>query len=453
MTLLRTPLAVACATICACTTQHSTLPQPNAGEALDHLSVQTGTIHHALLSPVALDVRDGLTLDEATALAVAANPRLRTVRAEKGIAAAQLVQAEILPNPELSAGAEAPAFGVTAGQQTTEHIDVAWEVSALFTRDAEVQVAAAHEREVELDIAWQEWQVALEARVQWRRLAAIEAQIAISRSTEADLRTVLETLERARQTRDVTTVEVAAAHSALDDAALATKEIERSRARAMRALARVLGVRADSAISLQGADVSVPAPPPVDELRSQLAERRLDLLALRFGYESAEARVRAAVLSRIPRLAFDVGVARDNAGAGTVGLGVTVGLPIFDRAQGRVGLETATRSRVRDEYAARVFEANADLDDAYAEVLLAREAAALADESLPRAEALVATYRTALSEHLVDIPSVYAAINALNARRIDALRRHVEIADLTTALELTSGRLLSTTTSTTRSLP
>ena len=183
-------------------------------------------------------------------------------------------------------------------------------------------------------------------------------------------------------------------------------------------------------------------------LMDDIVSRRLDLAAFRMGYESEEQRLRAAVLTRVPRVAIEAGLARDNSDVGTAGVGLSISLPVFDRAQGRIAIESATRAQLHAEYDARVYTARADLEDAYAELGLARQALATTEATLQHLEQLVDTYRTALAQHLVDVPSLYLALNTLNVRRLDILRRREEIGDLVTAIELASGQLVPTQGST-----
>ncbi len=393
---------------------------------------------------VTIDLQDGLSIDEAMAIAVIANPELRAVRTEREIAAAQIVQARLLPNPDLSIGFDQPAFGSTAGTSTALSAGISWEITSLITRNANARAAEATREAVQLDVAWQEWRVAIEARLQWRRLAATEQELAAARTSESDLRIIADTLSTAAASRDATAIEASTARSALDAAVLARMDLDREHDRARRDLARVLGLGLDASLVLQDPNSDVAgALPPRDRLEAELAQHRLDLLALRFGYESEQARLRAAVLSRFPRVSIGVTAARDATDVGTVGAGLTISLPVFDRAQGLVALESATRNQLRDEYAARMFAASTDLDDAYAEVTFARAALQRAEDTIPHLEQLVATYRMALSQHLVDVPNVYAAVDALNGRRVEVLRRRQEVGDLLTKIELASGQLLS----------
>src|SRR5579872_6917778 len=66
------------------------------------LRVEAKALRHPLLPAVELDTTKGLSPDEAAVLAVLINPTLRAARTQRQASAAQLLQAGILPNPELS---------------------------------------------------------------------------------------------------------------------------------------------------------------------------------------------------------------------------------------------------------------------------------------------------------------------------------------------------------------
>src|SRR4051794_35819849 len=74
----------------------------------DTLNVAASDLHHPILKPLALDLERGLSPDDAAVLAVIANPSLRGERDRRNIASAQLVQAGLLPNPQLTAGLDFP---------------------------------------------------------------------------------------------------------------------------------------------------------------------------------------------------------------------------------------------------------------------------------------------------------------------------------------------------------
>src|SRR5438067_744570 len=66
------------------------------------MAFDAGAIKHPLLAPVRLNLRDGISPDEAAVLAVLLNPTLRAARNQRNIARAQVILAGILPNPQLT---------------------------------------------------------------------------------------------------------------------------------------------------------------------------------------------------------------------------------------------------------------------------------------------------------------------------------------------------------------
>jgi outer membrane protein, heavy metal efflux system len=82
------------------------------------LQVAAAQLHHPLLPPVPLNLRSGLGPDQAAILAVILSPKLRADRDRRGLAAAQLIQAGILPNPSIGYTYGFVVGGLTAGYRT-----------------------------------------------------------------------------------------------------------------------------------------------------------------------------------------------------------------------------------------------------------------------------------------------------------------------------------------------
>ena len=138
--------------------------------AMDVLRVQARSIRHPLLAPLEMRQDEGVSPDEAAVLAVLANPSLRAVRDERGLAAAQVLQAGLLPNPSVSWGNEFPYAG--PDNIVAYSVGVSWDISALVSHGAKLDAAKAQAASVDLDIAWQEWQVAQSAKsAAWKVLS------------------------------------------------------------------------------------------------------------------------------------------------------------------------------------------------------------------------------------------------------------------------------------------
>jgi outer membrane protein, heavy metal efflux system len=180
------------------------------------IRIEARQIKHPLLKPIELDMRDGLSADEAAILAVLANLKLRSVRDQRGIASAQVLQAGILPNPQLSYTRDIPTGNAEQGLVPGYGINLNWEVTALISRSAKIAAATSDAASVNLDVAWQEWQTAEAAKLQVLHLYFLDRQLEIAGAEEEGLRQNLDVVRRALDRGFVTTIEVAAAEAALN---------------------------------------------------------------------------------------------------------------------------------------------------------------------------------------------------------------------------------------------
>jgi outer membrane protein TolC len=115
--------------------------------------------------------------------------------------------------------------------------------------------------------------------------------------------------------------------------------------------------------------------PPIDPagvtaLLPNLADRRPDLIALQLGYRSEEEKVRIAILAQFPALVFGGTGGRDTSDVQSAGPQITMDLPIFDRSQGKIAVERATRQQLYDEFSTRLATAKAEVRGMQAEAAL-----------------------------------------------------------------------------------
>src|SRR3954471_23421638 len=106
---------------------------------VDHLADAASRVDAGGARPaVKIDLSDGLSPDEAALVAVVANPALRAERGRLAVASAELLQARILPNPQLTANVDPVIGGNTEGTTTGYGVGVDWEITALVAHDARV---------------------------------------------------------------------------------------------------------------------------------------------------------------------------------------------------------------------------------------------------------------------------------------------------------------------------
>ena len=165
-------------------------------------------------------------------------------------------------------------------------------------------------------------------------------------------------------------------------------------------------------------------------------------MALRRGYQSQEETLRAAILAQFPRINLGFNRASDTSNVHTTGLGVSIDLPIFDRNQGGIATERATRRKLYDESLNRLFEARSQIAMSLADLRSLMEQIASAESAIPAMERLVGTYRNALARGNADVLSYYTAIGTLAQKRLDLIKLKQQLVQNRIALEIASGQYL-----------
>jgi outer membrane protein TolC len=320
---------------------------------------------------------DGLDMDEVAMLAVANNPQLRQARDALGIARAQSFAAGLLPDPQLGVTADHPTNG-TAGNTNGFNLNLNYDVNALLQRSSRKGAAQAEMQKVNLDLLWQEWQVVSQARLLFTQLSAQKAlmtQLQISRTLLADR---YQNTQKALSAGNVTLDMASADLIALQNVERQINDLEIKRLKNRASLNGLLGLASTAPLQLVGE----PYAPLLDAaaVQKNLVERldqRPDMLALQAGYHSQEEKFRGAVLAQFPALNVGLTRARDTSGLYTMGFGMTLSLPIFNRNRGNIAIEKATRKQLFDAYQDR-------LNSAYNEVAIALENQPLLQGQLQR---------------------------------------------------------------------
>lgn len=434
-----------CATYRAQPLNEAAVQQALQPPALAAVKVAVGKLDHPLLKPVQIDGKGGFTPDEIALMAVIVSPQLRAARDQRGVAQAQVLQAGILPNPQFGFTADVPHGNADPTLITGRSLGLSWDVTSLLAHHDQLAAAKATAKSLDLDLAWQEWQVAQDARLRAYRLLALEEQLPLARAIERDSAATAKLIKRAVDLGESTRRDLTAAQATLSDARTARLDLEQQLADERIALNLTLGQPADQPLRLKPEN----EPPRLaageattERLLAGLEKRRLDLVALKLGYQSEEASLRAAVISQFPRIGLGFNQARDTSDVKTYGFGVTVDLPVFDHHQGQIALHRATRHQLFDEYVARVAEARADVTQILSHLTDARARLQSVEAQLPELERVAAGLRRELKQGNTDLLSYRAARAALLARRLECIGLRQDILKLGVALELATGRPL-----------
>jgi len=408
------------------------------------MRIPASRIHSREVLSQIVDLRRGIGPDEAAAIALYSNPALRAIRDRRGLAAAQLIQAGVLPNPVVSYERDYVTGGNTLGTRTGYTFIAGWEFSALIPFLPKQTAARKNYRSVDLDVAWQEWQVAVNSRTAVYRVLALNGQVARAREATDGLQQSTDAMRKAVDAHEKTVLDLAAVESASQDSRGTMLALDQEFEKQRLGLNKILGVEPETKVILR-AGLTLPtrlAPPAEHELFDNLESHRLDLLGLRQGLESQDATVRAAILAQFPKMSVAIVPATDTGNVHTTGFNVTVDVPIFDRNRGVIATERATRQRLLDEYNQRVFEACSDIATAIADIRSLDRQIAAAEEALPVLENLVNSAQAAMEQRNADVLSYYTARSNLLQKRIQLIKLQEQLLEAHTALEIASGRFL-----------
>ena len=415
---------------------------------LSAVIIAADKISHPLLRPLVIDGRDGFTPDEIAVMTVITSPQLRALRDQRGVARAQVVQAGILPNPQLGYTLDQLHGGNAATLDPTliagRNLGLSWEVTALLAHRDSIAAARATADALDLSIAWQEWQAAQNARLRAFRVLSLEQRRPLAQAIEDDLAGNVEIIRRAMALGQKTIAGLTTATAAWTQAQSDRLALDQQLNADRTALNVALGQPPDLPLQLRPAPVDFFAATQTDASRllDGLERRRLDLVALRLGYESGEATLRAAVKSQFPKIGLSFGKGNDTSDVRTLSYGVAVDLPLFDCNQGQIAIGRATRQQLFDEYVSRVAEARAEVAQGLADLAGARRQLQAVTESLPALEQLTASLEKALQSGNVDVLTCREARGALATRRIERSRLEQSLVELEIALEIATGRPL-----------
>ena len=126
----------------------------------------------------------------------------------------------------------------------------------------------------------------------------------------------------------------------------------------------------------------------------------------------------------------------------TQGYILGLSLPLFNRGQGQVAVETATRQQLHDQYLARLYHARADLAQILADAQAVRGMLRTAGEALPALEAQAQSSEVAFRSGGIDLPTRYQARLELLAQRATLAALQGALDELSVAREIASGRSL-----------
>jgi outer membrane protein TolC len=375
---------------------------------------------------------------ELAAFAVTANPELAALRAELGVRRALLVEAGLLPDPELAWDAmDVLASRLVDG--TSSSVDAISGLGLMFPllrpgeRDAREERSARQLEEARRRVAAAEWTLTRDVHLASEEVVAAEELLSRRRTLVEVAESTSDYFRRAREAGTATAIQANLALGELHAIRLDAVRAEERLGGARRALCALLGLPPDFA-PVVAPDEDPSRRPALrldaDELTATAVELRPDLAELEARYAAAEEGVRLAVAQQLPRIA--------------IGTGIRIELPVFTRGGGPA-IETALarREQAGRELAAAVHAARREIADARSRWELAgRELALLEDELLPNAEENLELARRSFREGELTLLETLALQAALAEARTRHAEARAEERKRAWTLLAASGRLL-----------
>jgi len=357
-------LAVSMLTACATYQAHPLDQSPPLAISIEQLRAHTDRSAHPELPQSwfrhSVITADGLDETEVVLLAVLNSPNLRATRAQLSEAGAQLIQAGLLPDPQLAVSADVPTSN-DPSLVTGYSFGLGFDLQSLLTRGARRDAASEHARAVYLNVLWQEWQIIQQARMLYRRILIEQQQTSIAHKQFLLIKQAWNSHEKALNQGNITLGQARVTLASLESAQTTWTKSRRQLNTTVHALALLLGLSPSARLPLASPPAGIEAiinPPleaePRTSMFAHMAKRRPDLLALQAGYDSQEATVREQILAQFPNLSVGVNRTRDTGNVWTIGPFINLGLPVLNGNRGKIAVARATRKRLYEEYRNRL---------------------------------------------------------------------------------------------------
>ncbi len=358
------------------------------------LQAGLAALRHTMPDGGIISTAQPLALRDVAALAVLNDPDLAAARAQHNISAADLLSAGLPPDPTITGGFDALLGG--PGSMSSLSAGFMQDVGALITYRADRAAAKAGLAQVDAGVLWQEWQVASQAE---QLAVTLRADAATTASLRDDV-TVLTAVNDATQAQiaqhNLTMNDAAASLGALAAGQSAFDTAQQTEAHDRDQLDALLGLEPGVSIPL-AAPIAPPPPEDIAPALATLAQRRPDLIALRYGYTQADARLRSAILAQFLPIGVGGNYGRDTSGILSGGPQVSLTLPLFNRNRAGIAAAKATRAALAAQYAAALASAEGGARALYANIMLLRPQAATARSQAAQAAAMAQSARTAFA--------------------------------------------------------
>ncbi len=411
------------------------LPQkPDLQAGIRPLHMDVRDIHLPGLKPHPFDPAKGLDMTDVAILAVVNNPALRTARAQAHAGEAQAFVAGLLPGPQINYSLDHPT------RQGPQYVSaysagLAYELTALLAHGAVRAASRATAKQVDLDLLWQEWQVAQQARLLYVDCLTNNRKLALLTRLRTGMQQRYQAEQRAYAAGNLALDSLGLDLAALQNVELLTGSIGTAKNVSCRSLNEILGLQPGVVLNLvSGKETDItPDSTALEHALTELPHRRPDLLALQYGYKSQDEEVWRAVLAQFPGINFGINRAQDTSDVHTTGFSVSINFPFLSGGAAAVHAAAATRDALWQQYQQRLDEALSEVRLVQADIGVLNKELASAKRAAPDAKQMLTGAQAAYARGDLTAPAYYdLSIAALNSQLahmdIQAQRQQLQIA-------------------------
>jgi cobalt-zinc-cadmium efflux system outer membrane protein len=385
--------------------------------------------------PPGASLEDGLTSQEAVAIALWNSPSFEATLADLGIARAEVAEAGLLRNPVFSL-----LFPV--GPKQLEWT-VQFPAEVLWQRPRRVAAAELNAKTVAERLVWDALVLVAQTRAAHADALIADRRLQLTNEIVDLVRRLTGITEARLRAGDISQLEARSARSDAARVEAVRRALEHDRELARLALAATLGLDtiADQLRPVPGAIVD-PSSCGTDAARLEEAlASRPDVRAAEIGIETAAQRARWE-RSRVLTL---IGILDGNGGGdgedANVGPGMSLEVPIFSRNQGGIGRADAEIERASRQYAAVRAQVVSDVRSASVRVRQAQQAiSAWRDEIVPSLEIEQRQAESAYKAGEIPLFTLLEVSRRLVDGRTRLLDAEADLQRATIALERSIGR-------------
>ena len=392
---------------------------------------------------------DGITALQAAAWAVTHNPSLRALRTETGVAAAELVQAGLLPDPAVGWDGMDAIAQKLSGQtpKTADYLSglgLAWRVPWPGEISAKVGKAKARQEEVRQSILAGEWILVREVHTVFLTILATRARLDLNGRVMEIARRTASFFKKAREAKAATAIQDNLAATELATLQQDRIRLEGQMIRAQQALNALLGLPPQTELPLKLPNDPFLGRADVVDASEQVeraVRQRPDLKALLARYEAVEQELRLEIARQWPEL--------------FIGTGISLLLPIFSGFNApAIRTAMARRERLASEVRAAVHTLRAEVHDAVTALHnQAREVRSFEEVLLPRLQESIRLVDEAFRLRRVTLVEILTAQRQVLDAQRNYLDARIERTRARLMVDTVTGTVLIESAETTRDLP